>query len=347
MRILVVKLTSMGDVLHVMPALTDLSRHKPDLIVDWMVEESFAEIPSWHPNVDRIIEAATRRWRTLKWSTIKDIFVFRSYLRQQQYDVIIDAQGLIKSAVFSRFARLKSGGVRIGYSADSIKEPLAAKFYQKRISVARNFHAIERLRQLFAGGFGYKLANEFSYGISNHQHGSASARDNGLVIFFHATTWASKHLPENIWRLLIKLAGDDGYRVLLPWGDKQEQQRAARIANGHVNAVVLKKMSLTELREQLQGCSGAIAVDTGLGHMAAALGVPCVSIYGSTNSQLTGAVGENQIQLQSEYPCSPCMSKQCLKLTEQITEPPCYLKTDRNGGIDADKIWQTLFEKIV
>lgn len=347
MRVLVVKLTSMGDILHVMPALTDLARETPGLVVDWMVEESFREIPAWHPSVDRVIPVATRRWRKFRWSSIREFLKFRSVLVKQKYDVIIDAQGLIKSAVFARFAGLKSGGIRIGFSADSIKESLAAKLYQKTVHVERDQHAIDRLRQLFAGGFAYQLAMPLSYGLDVPENKSTKPRDSGTVMFFHATTWRSKHLPEQVWRRLIELAGEDGYRVLVVWGNRQEKQRAERLAQGQANAVVLDQMTLTEIKEQLEQCSGAIAVDTGLGHLAAALGTPCASVYGSTNSKLTGAVGDNQVVLQSEYPCSPCMSKQCLKLTAQVIEPPCYLKTDSSSRVQAENIWQALFEKII
>ena len=154
MRVLVVKLTSMGDVLHLMPALTDLKQHHPDAIVDWMVEESFADIPGWHPGVARVIKVATRRWRKLNWRNISEFVSFLKDLRSERYDVVIDAQGLIKSAVLARFAKLSRRGVRSGFSADSIKESPASRFYKQRIVVARQQHAIERLRKLFGGAFG-------------------------------------------------------------------------------------------------------------------------------------------------------------------------------------------------
>lgn len=344
--ILVVKLTSMGDVLHLMPALTDLAKQQPDLTVDWMVEESFTHIPSWHPSVDRVIPVATRRWRRFKWSTIREFLSFRRCLRQRQYDVVVDAQGLIKSAVFARFAKLKPGGVRLGFCADSIKESFAARLYNKPVSVAREQHAIDRLRQLFAEGFDYQFGPLFDYGLITSGDDLAVGRDSGTVIFFHATTWESKHLPEHVWQALIKLAEADGYRVLLAWGNEQEHQRAKRLADGHANATVLDKMSLTDLKLQIQRCSGVIAVDTGLGHMAAALAIPCVSIYGSTAAKLTGAMGNKQVRLQSDYPCSPCFNKQCDKLSENVVDPPCYVKSDQNGGINASKLWESLFEQI-
>ena len=121
-KVLIVKMTSMGDVLHALPALEDLAEHVPELSVDWMVEESFSDIPSWHPLVDRVIPVATRRWRRWSRANYGDFRAFLKSLRKVPYDYIIDAQGLMKSAAFARLARLVPGGQRIGYSGDSIKE---------------------------------------------------------------------------------------------------------------------------------------------------------------------------------------------------------------------------------
>ena len=338
MRILVVKLTSMGDVLHLMPALSDLKERQPDLIVDWMVEDSFSEIPAWHPCVDRVIPVATRRWRKLKWIHVKEFFAFLRLLRSQRYDAIVDAQGLIKSAVFSRFARLTSAGTRIGFSGASIKESPASRLYSRTVDVPRELHAIERLRRLLAGGFDYELPNTNpNYAMSK---GRLSSRDLPTVFLFHGTTWDTKHLPRQIWRDLAELIIDDGFKVALCWGNEREKKRAEWIAADLSHAEVLPKSSLSELKKAISKARGAIAVDTGLGHLAAGLGVPCVSIYGSTNAALTGAMGDNQTWIQSQYPCSPCMKKHCPKITEQLREPPCYQE------MDAAEIWQGLYEQI-
>jgi len=263
---------------------------------------------------------------------------FWRYLRAQRYDAIVDAQGLMKSAVFSRFAKLAKGGTRIGFSGDSIKESPAARLYHKPVQVARGQHAIDRVRQLFAGGFDYPAPNsKANYALKVR---SASSRDIPTIFLLHGTTWATKHLPRKIWRDLAELIIEDGYKVALCWGNDVEQQRAEWIAKdlGHVN--VLPKSNLTELKKNLASASGAIAVDTGLGHLAAGLGLPCVSIYGSTDAKLTGAVGDNQIWRQSAYPCSPCLLKSCPKITAQITEPPCYQE------VDAAEIWQQLYAQI-
>lgn len=344
MRILVVKLTSMGDVLHLLPALSDLVASHPSAVVDWMVEDSFAEIPAWHPSVDRIIRVSTRRWRSLKRQNIKEFLAFIKELRSQRYDVVVDAQGLIKSAAFARFAKLRKSGFRAGFSGLSIKESPAAKLYHRKVDVAREQHAIERLRQLFSGVFGYaQPQSALDYRVTLSK---PITNEPDTIMLFHGTTWATKHLPDSLWREIADLACDDGYKVKLAWGNEAERQRAEWIAQGRREVTVLERSTLSDLAHSISGIAGAIAVDTGLGHMAAALSVPCVSIYGSTDSRLTGAVGQHQTLIQSTYQCSPCMYKQCPKLNEQVLEPPCYKASEANPKFSAMAIWQTLFRKI-
>jgi len=339
MRVLVVKLTSMGDVLHLMPALSELCDHKKDVTVDWMVEGSFAEIPTWPPSVERVVKVSTRRWRKISRASLGEFLAFWKELREQRYDVVVDAQGLMKSAVFARFAKPAPGGIRAGFSGDSIKESPAARLYSKRVDVERKQHAIDRLRRLFSGVFDYPLPELM--GRYDLQIPKSSVDNRGTVMLLHGTTWPTKHLPNKIWRQLAELANADGYHVKICWGNEDEKERAEWIAKGVGDVHVLPRSTLTELAGELKSVSGVIAVDTGLGHLAAALGVACVSVYGATDAKLTGAVGDKQHHLQSSYPCSPCLLKNCSKLTEQVTEPPCYQQ------MDAASLWQSLYEQIV
>lgn len=326
----------MGDALHLLPVLTELQKQLPDIKVDWMIEESFAEIPHWHPVVDRVIPVATRRWRKIQPANISQIRTFLNTLRTTAYDVVIDAQGLMKSAVFARLARIKPGGRRIGFSGDSIKESPAAWLYKETFAVARKQHAIARLQKLFSQSFKLsECSDTLDYGLTRQLKRSDVAQPN-TIIFLHGTTWPAKHLPPLQWRQLRDKAIQAGYRVLLPWGNDTELVRAKWIAQNHPNVEVLPKLSLGELKEVLSDCSAAIAVDTGLGHLAAALGVPAVSIYGATDAQLTGAMGENQIHLQTQYQCSPCLLKECDKLKNDQHDPPCYL------SLGVDSIWNRL-----
>jgi len=343
MRVLVVKLTSMGDVLHLLPALSDLKQQHPGVLVDWMVEKSFAEIPAWHPSVDRVITVSTRRWRHLKWANISEFLIFLKTLRSRRYDYVIDAQGLMKSAVFGRFAKLTKSGLRAGFSGDSIKESPAARLYTKKIVVARQQHAITRLRKLFAGCFEYSESSlddddDINYGIKLN---AKSGENQNTIMLFHGTTWPSKHLPDQMWRDLADLIIEDGYQVKVCWGNEVERQRAEWIAKDRSRVQVLPKSDINGLGFELAGSTGAIAVDTGLGHMAAALSVPCVSVYGATDARLTGTAGAHQIHIQTDYPCSPCLLKQCDKLTQQVRLPPCYQR------LSAASIWQKLYEQIV
>jgi heptosyltransferase-1 len=327
-----------------MPALSDLVKAIPDVVIDWMVEDSFAEIPAWYPNVDRVIRVSTRRWRSLNKQNLREFRCFVKALRGEAYDVVIDAQGLMKSAVFARLAKLKKQGLRAGFSGSSIKESPAAILYRKKIEVVRAQHAIERLRQLFAGAFVYNKPNtKPDYKLRLPKPAISNA---DTVMLFHGTTWTTKHLPDSLWREIADLACDDGYRVLLAWGNEAERERAQWIAEDRPDVTVLERTTLTDLARTIAGISGAIAVDTGLGHMAAALGIPCVSVYGATDSTLTGAVGPHQELIQSRYSCSPCLLKQCPKLTETVIHPPCYKPSEANSELSAAAIWRTLYRQI-
>lgn len=336
MKVLVVKLTSMGDAIHLLPALSDLQNHIADISVDWMIEESFTEVPNWHNSIFRTIPIATRRWRSFKLRNLKEFITFWRNLRSKRYDVVIDAQGLIKSAVFARMAKINQHGRRIGFSAASIKEKPAAKLYRERIYVNRQYHAVKRLRILFARAFDYT----YDDCLPNYQQEHHVKHEQKTILFLHGTTWASKHLPEQHWHDLLALATRAGYQVLLPWGNQREHERALRLAVGEKQARVLPKSSLSQLKTVFKTCSGAIAVDTGLGHLAAAIGLPTVSIYGATDAQLTGTVGANQARLQADFRCSPCLLKNCDKLTNSSRTPPCY------KHIKVDQIWSA-FTKLV
>ncbi|WP_237132802.1 lipopolysaccharide heptosyltransferase I [Pseudohongiella sp. O18] len=333
MRILIVKTSSLGDVIHTLPALTDAMRAIPDLQADWVVEEAFAEIPGWHPAVVDVIPVAIRRWRKNWWQSLTggEYRRFRRQLKSQRYDVVIDAQGLVKSALIAWQAR----GQRVGLDRDSIKEPASSFLYQKRMAVPKGGHAVQRVRQLFAQAMGYSFDPEaIDYGIQPGSPLPASG-DRPALMFLHGTTWQSKHWPLPYWQELARLAVASGYEVRVSWGNLQEQERAEAIADGLTGVTVLDKQSLTGLAQQLQQCQGVVAVDTGLGHLAAALNIPTVSMYGATNPGLSGTFGYHQLHLKADLACSPCMRRECsyrgqplFDTTEREGEfqvqPPCY-----------------------
>ena len=309
MRVLLVKTSSLGDVIHALPALTDAARAIPGITFDWVVEEGFAEIPTWHPAVGKVIPVAIRRWRKNIWETLKsgEWKRFKQSLRAEKYDLVIDAQGLLKSAWLTRYVKAPVAGL----DRNSAREPLASRFYQRRLAVARGQHAVERLRQLFAVALGYDLPKGLGdYGLDVDKLVELP-RKKPFVLFLHGTTWDTKHWPELYWRDLALRMGNLGVEVRLPWGSPAEKARAERIANGLNNAVVLPKLNLAGVAKVLAGASACVAVDTGLGHLAAALDVPTISLFGPTNPGLTGAYGKAQIHLASDFPCAPCLQKKC------------------------------------
>lgn len=297
MRVLVVKMSSLGDVIHTLPALSDAAAEVPGIRFDWVVEEAFAEIPSWHPAVDTVIPIALRRWRKhpLRDFTGPEWRDCRQALRKNQYDAVIDAQGLLKSAFVSRMVKAPVYGMD-KYSA---RERLASSTYQHKIPVSRDLHAVERTRTLFARALKYQLPQgKGDYGLRDNLAPPREGLPPGLL-FFHATARAEKLWPEDHWIELARLADKAGYPVWLPWGNEAERERAQRIAKESPSAEVLPRLDLLGLAGMLLEVNGAVAVDTGLGHLAAALDVPTVSLYGPTNTKLIGAYGRNQEHIES------------------------------------------------
>nr|WP_189665456.1 lipopolysaccharide heptosyltransferase I [Pseudomonas oryzicola] len=305
---MIIKTSSLGDVIHTLPALTDAAHAIPGIRFDWVVEEGFAEIPSWHPAVDQVIPVAIRRWRKNLWQTIKsgEWKAFKQRVRERQYDLVIDAQGLVKSAWLTRYVKAPVAGLD-RYSA---REGWASRFYDRRLSIAVGQHAVERVRQLFAMALAYDLPEGIgNYGLDLDRLQLPPAAP--YVVFLHGTTWATKHWPEAYWRELAERMGRRKLEVRLPWGNPAEKARAERIAQGLNNCQVLPRLNLAGVARVLAAAKACVAVDTGLGHLAAALDVPTISLFGPTNPGLTGAYGRTQIHQASDWPCAPCLQKKC------------------------------------
>jgi len=298
-RVLLIKTSSLGDVVHTLPALTDAQRAIPGIQFDWVVEEGFAEIPAWHPAVAQVIPVAIRRWRKNLWQTLRsgEWRRFKARLRETRYDLVIDAQGLLKSAWLTRYVKAPVAGL----DRDSAREPLASRFYDRRYAVPRDQHALERVRQLFAQALGYELPQGIGdYGLDRAQ--LATPGEEPYLLFLHGTTWPSKHWPEAYWRELAERMSAFGWAIRLPWGNAEEKARAERIAEGIAGASVLPRLNLGGVAKVVAGARACVAVDTGLGHLAAALDVPCISLYGPTLPGRVGAYGRSQVHLCASGP---------------------------------------------
>ena len=299
MRVLLVKTSSLGDVVHTLPALTDAQRAIPGIQFDWVVEEGFAEIPAWHPAVAQVIPVAIRRWRKHPLKTLRsgEWQRFKVRLLETRYDLVIDAQGLLKSAWLTRYVKAPVAGL----DRDSAREPLAARFYDRRYSVAREQHALERVRQLFAQALGYPVPETVAvYGLDRGL--LATPNEQPYLLFLHGTTWPSKHWPEPYWRELAQRMSEFGWAIRLPWGNAEEKARAERIADGLPGVSVLPRLNLGGIAKVVAGARACVAVDTGLGHLAAALDVPSISLYGPTLPGRVGAYGQSQVHLCASGP---------------------------------------------
>lgn len=337
MRVLIVKITSLGDIIHLLPALTDAQAAIPGIRFDWVVEEPFQEVPRWHPAVDRVITVQLREWRKQPFSRVtRDAWRrYKKTVSEYQYDKVIDAQSLMKSALLARKAR----GPRYGLDFRSAWEPLASLMYHHRVKVNPKDHAVVRMRQLMAACLEYPCpVTPTHYGLSPGQleKGAMMPHYQDSVVFIHGTTWVTKEWPVTYWQQLLQRVVAEGYQVLIPWGNEKEYQRAQVIASAHPQAHVLPRLSLSEIAAVLAHARGAIAVDTGIGHLAAALALPTLSLYGPTDPLATGTLGLNQGHLAAKFACAPCFNERCHYKDVSEVEPACF------AGVNPDKAWQGL-----
>ena len=279
-KVLIVKTSSMGDLIHTLPALTDAQRAIPGITFDWVAEKPFAEIPTWHPAVSDVIQSNIRAWKKrplASWFS-RDYIAYRRELSRRDYDLVIDAQGLLKSAWL--VARLAHGEVH-GYDKNSAREPIAAYTYNHRYAVARDQHAVERTRQLFAQTLGYAVTGEADAGIAS------TAAANKSIWLVHGTSRSDKEWPEAQWRQLAQALDSKGYALNIPAGSSAEEARAQRIASG-LDATVWTGCSLTDIKQAMAEAHAVVAVDTGLAHLADALQRPLVMLFGPTDPGLVG-----------------------------------------------------------
>ncbi len=334
MKVLVVKTSSLGDVIHTLPALSDAVAARPEIRFDWVIEEALAEICTWHPAVDQAITVNYRYWRhrALRGLAGGALRAFRERLRARRYDAVIDAQGLYKSGLITAIA----DGPRHGLDLLSCREKLAPLAYQWRHRVPRELHAIERGRRLFAAALGYPVPDSApDYGLDPGRFADPGV-EGPYLVFLHGTAWRSKRWPVERWRALAELAAGDGFTVCLPTASDEDRRTAQAIARVSTGARVLAPRDFNGMACLIAGASGVVAVDTGLGHLAAALGVPAVSLYGATGSDRTGTTGEGQIHLGAGMPCSPCRNKIC-NFTGNVRAPsPCMAQ------ITESLVWEAL-----
>lgn len=288
--ILFIKTSSLGDVIHHMPALTEARKAHPGARFTWLVEEAFAPLVWLHPAVAEVIPVAWRRWRKSLYApaTLSEIAGSLRAIRAQRYDVIVDSQGLVRSGVIARLAQ----GRRHGYDASSIREPLAAPFYDVRHRVSLSLHAVERNRILSGLALGYAPEGAPDFGLDRERFASTAER---YAVLLHATARPGKQWPEANWIALGQALSGQGIELVLPWGTDAERARSESIAAALLRARVPERSPLDVVARLIAGAQFVVGVDTGLLHLAAALGVPLVAIFAGSKPGLTGPVGRGPI----------------------------------------------------
>ena len=341
MKILLIKMSSMGDIFHTFPAISDLKANNPDIVIDWVVEYGFKEIVEWHPAIHKTIPINLRRWMKRRgansWREFKNWY---KELRTEEYDLVIDAQGLFKSAAI---ARMSKNAIIHGFDRKSARESISAIFYNHTYFVDKNQHAVERTRQLFGKIFNYAPSNTLNFGIK--QKFSHVIKDSKKLMFIIGTSWVTKLWSTEHWQTLTALAISEGFDVEIMWGSPEELAIAESIIAACPQATrPQQRLSITTIAEKLVEAVGVIGLDTGFSHLAGALETPTISLYGATSPTKVGLIGNHTKNLQLEPPleCMPCHKRQCKWLPENSAEtPPCM------QGIKPQQVWDTLKSKLI
>ncbi|HVL37566.1 MAG TPA: lipopolysaccharide heptosyltransferase I [Burkholderiales bacterium] len=274
-RVLLTRMSSLGDVIHTLPAATDLRRALPQAQLDWIVEEDYAPLVRLHPGVTRVVPIALRRWRRQWWrrSAWREIAALRRRLREQRYDAIIDTQGLLKSALVARLAR----GPVHGFGPRTAREPLATRLYRTHAEFSPADHKVERYRQVPARALGY-TPGALDYGLAAPPR-PAAAPAGRYAVLLHSTARADKLWGEAHWIELGRWLQARGLAAVLPWGSDAERARAQRLAAAIPQAAVPPRLALLEAAGLIAHAALVVGVDTGLMHLAAALRVPVVGVF--------------------------------------------------------------------
>lgn len=322
MKVLIIKISSMGDIIHTLPALTDALHVIPNISFDWIVEKNFSEIPKWHPAISQVISINLRYWKK-KWyrfSSWKEYYQCIKLLKKENYDVIIDAQGLLKTSFFiTNIINNKKSGM----DYISARESISAYFLNTKHYISKYQHAIKRMRQLFAYSLQYSVPCSLGEYNINYLFPRKVNNVFPYLIFFHSTTQLKKHWLEFNWSLIIQYAIAAGFYVKLPYWTYYEALRVRRLSkqcNSKHRVVILSKLTLRQIAMHISEATAVISIDTGCSHLTAALGCPNLTLYGPTDPYLIGTVGKNQNIL--------------------------YSKTKHMKNLTARYVWE-MFEKIL
>jgi len=283
--VLVIRPSSLGDIVYALAIVADIRRHRPELAIDWVSEPGFVPLLQMCPELRRIVPFALRRWRrrVLARVTWREIAAFRHELAGSRYAAIIDLQEQVKGALIARVAR----GRRHGFDRASVREPIATLGHDVHHAVPRNLHFMERCRRLTAASLDYEQADPPRWRLDCPST-APGIPDRPYAVLLHATSRADKLWPEDRWRALAMNFSQAGFMSVLPWGSAAEEARSHRIAAGIDDAIVPPWLSLPEAATTLAHAEIAVGVDTGFTHLAAVLQTPTVALFFATEPAVHG-----------------------------------------------------------
>jgi heptosyltransferase-1 len=324
LKLLIVKTSSMGDVVHALPVLADIRRAHPQAQIDWLVEAPFAALPALHPAVSDVLPLAWRKWRKRlgERSTWAAMAALRGRLRSTRYDLVLDLQGLLKSALWAR----QTGAPVAGYDRASAREPLAAFLYARRAAVPRLLHAAQRCRCLVAAHLGYQQAEDGpDFGIQPPPPGWQAPPAYAVLI--PSASREEKLWPEAHWAALGQRLRAQALTPVVLWGGAAEQQRAERIAAA-CDAVVPPFLSVHDAAALLGRATAVVGLDTGFSHLGAAFGVPTIGIYCDHEPGLAGIIGPGFVRSIGGKGQRPSLAAVMALVEDQLA----YCSSMRSGG---------------
>jgi heptosyltransferase I len=324
LRVLIVKASALGDVIHALPVLDYLHQVSPGIEIDWVVEEPFREVLADNPLLSALHLVRTKLWRKHPFapSTLREIGALKETLRERDYDMVFDIQGNFKSGLI---CWLTGASQRIGFIKGEARESLNLLFTTRRIPLRKiDYHVTEKYLRLASVPFGrdyreMQLSSTIVTAAADDADAEAllATLSDGLVFLFHCgTTWQTKLWARQSWIELGKLVLDEfrDSSILLSWGNQAERDTVTEVAKAiGPGARVIDRYPRKALTAIMKKVDLVVGADTGPVHIAAAVGTPTVSIFRATNGKLTGPRGEQHVVLQSPMHCTKCARKQCDK----------------------------------
>ncbi len=303
-RILLIKITSLGDMVHTLPLVHDLRRAYPGAKIDWVADASCADIPRWTVGIDRVIAPPLRQFKKngKKWRDLRGILGAVRDLRREPYDVAIDVHGVYKSAIVARLSRTRR---RLGYAAEFLGESRAEFAYTELFGPHGDADCRHKMRLVVANALGYEIEPQETCELSIPKPAAPLAADGvPRAMLFHATSAEIKKWPQANWIEVGHALSLRGYRVQLPWGSQQEHEEAKALAAAIPGAEVLPRMSITECAQRVDAAALVVGMDTGFVHLADALGKPTVMLFTATSRPHFGvnrpgqsiSVGDNGVR---------------------------------------------------